>query len=144
MKKKLQILFCVSLFAIQCNIAFASHIVGGELIYRYLGNSQYEITLKVYRDCYNGLAAYDNPSNVFVFDVNGNLAYTLPITFPGSDTLDNGANNPCLIVPPNICVEEAVFVYNVTLPDNPGGYSLLYQRCCRNFLIQNIVDPSNT
>ncbi|HMP13046.1 MAG TPA: hypothetical protein PKD70_04145, partial [Saprospiraceae bacterium] len=31
----------------------ATHIVGGEIGYKCLGSNQYEITLKVYRDCFN-------------------------------------------------------------------------------------------
>src|SRR5882762_7523125 len=86
---------------------FASHIVGGELTYECLGNNNYLITLKVYRDCFNGTTGYDDPTNIFVYDGLGNQVSgisPIAIPFPGSDTLPNNANNPCLIVPPNICV----------------------------------------
>ena len=33
----------------------ATHIVGGELYYKYLGNDLYQIRLTVYRDCWNGV-----------------------------------------------------------------------------------------
>ncbi|HUM48511.1 MAG TPA: PKD domain-containing protein, partial [Chitinophagales bacterium] len=125
--------------------AFGSHIIGGELSYLCLGNNDYEITLKVYRDCYNGQAPYDNPSYVFIYNnTTGALFTTLSITFPGSDQIPNNTNDPCLIVPPNICVEEAVFIEQVHLPPTTGGYRLIYQRCCRNSTIVNIVDPGNT
>jgi len=68
----------------------------------------------------------------------------LPIPFPGSDTLPNNANNPCLIVPPTICVEEATFSYQVNLPPNGTGYKMIYQRCCRNITLVNIPSPSTT
>ncbi|MCY7410576.1 MAG: hypothetical protein LH473_09900 [Chitinophagales bacterium] len=123
----------------------ATHIVGGEIYYKCLGNDDYLVTLKVYRDCYNGIAPFDNPTNVFIYEGNNTNYYTyLPIPFTGSDTLPNDANNPCLIVPPDICVEEAVFTWTVYLPANALGYRIIYQRCCRNYSIVNIVDPPNT
>ncbi len=124
--------------------ASATHIVGGEMIYTCLGNNQYQIRLKVYRDCYYGLAPYDNPAYIFIFNASGVIVQTLSVEFPGSETLENNVD-PCMIVPPDICVEEAVYVTTVTLPPSPGGYTLVYQRCCRNgALITNLVDPGNT
>lgn len=124
--------------------AYASHIVGGEIYYECQGNDDYLVTLKVYRDCYNGQAPFDNPANIFIYNGSGSLVNVLPVPFPGSDTLPNDANNPCLIVPPNICVEEAIYTYNVNLPANSNGYTIIYQRCCRNITIVNIPNPSNT
>lgn len=145
MKNPLRILLCVSCFATQWHITMASHIVGGEMSYICLGNNQYQITLKVFRDCFNGQAAYDNPTDITIYDANNVQVpgSPFPVFFPGSDTLDNDTGNPCLILPPGICVEEADFVTTVTLP--PGsGYTIVYQRCCRNIIIVNLVDPSNT
>ncbi len=144
MKKYLRFILCIAIVGLQPVISKASHIVGGEMIYECLGNNEYLITLKVYRDCFNGTAAYDNPTNVFIFDANGNIVATLPIPFPGSDTLPNNSGNPCLVVPPGICVEEAIFQYNVFLDPSPGGYTMIYQRCCRNYSIDNILSPDNT
>ena len=53
--------------------SFASHIVGGEMNYKYLGNGNYKITLTVYRDCINGRAPFDNPASIGFFDDRGNL-----------------------------------------------------------------------
>ncbi|MBK9730012.1 MAG: gliding motility-associated C-terminal domain-containing protein [Chitinophagaceae bacterium] len=144
MKKCLRFFLCVAIVTLQPIFSKASHIVGGEMTYECLGNNEYLITLKVYRDCFNGAAGYDDPTNVFVFDGNGNIVATLPIPFPGSDTLPNNTGNPCLVVPPGICVEEAIFQYNVFLDPSPGGYSMVYQRCCRNYSIDNIASPDNT
>src|SRR6185295_12820038 len=144
MKKALRILICGICFATPWHFASATHIVGGEMIYACLGNDQYQVTLKVFRDCFNGAAPFDNPASVFVFDANGNQVTCLSLTLPGSDTLDNDPGNPCLIIPPGICVEEADYSGTVTLSPSPGGYTLVYQRCCRNSIIVNLFDPSNT
>ncbi|MDW8332509.1 MAG: hypothetical protein RMK43_12740, partial [Cyclobacteriaceae bacterium] len=146
MKKNLTLfLLSVAVLASMLRPAAATHIVGGEMIYTCLGNNQYQLTLKVYRDCYNGLAAYDNPAYIFIFNSSGVIVQTLSVQFPGSDTLDNNPGNPCLIVPPGICVEEAVYQTTVTLQPSTGGYWLVYQRCCRNgALITNLINPGST
>ena len=141
----MKIVCALLLFWLLPHHLFASHIIGGELYYTCTGNNNYEVTLKVYRDCYNGQAPYDNPSYIFIYNnATGQLYTTLSCAFPGSDELPNNTGNPCLIVPPNICVEEAIFTADVFLPASVGGYRLIYQRCCRNSTIVNIFDPGNT
>ncbi len=46
--------------------------------------------------------------------------------------------------PTNLCVEQGLFIDTITLPNNPFGYYLSWERCCRNAIISNIVSPSNT
>lgn len=123
--------------------AWATHIVGGEIYYQCLGNDNYQVTLKVYRDCINGQAPYDNPAAVGVFDAAGNLITTLNLPFPGSTVLPNTLNSPCFLPPTNVCVEEAIYTGTVNLPPIAGGYYLAYQRCCRNNTILNLVNPGN-
>ena len=120
--------------------ANATHIVGGEIRYKCLGNNEYEIILSVYRDCYLGQAPYDDPAWVGLFDSSGNLLDTLAMKFTGdTDTLFNA--DICLFVPPSLCVERFTYRDTVSLPFIAGGYTLTYQRCCRNQTIVNIVDP---
>jgi len=118
--------------------------VGGEIFYSCLGGNQYQITLKVYRDCYtvNG-ADYDNPANIGVYDASGNLVQQLQAPYNGSQVLDVIIENPCLQAPPDICVEEAVYNVTVDLPYITGGYHVVYQRCCRNPTIVNLSNPGD-
>ncbi|MFL5730354.1 MAG: PKD domain-containing protein [Cytophagaceae bacterium] len=118
--------------------------MGGEITYRFLGNYDYEITLKIYRDCHNGQAPYDDPTYITVYDGSNNLLGWIPITFPGSHVLPIQSINPCLLPPNDVCVEEAVFIDTVSLPPIPGGYQLAYERCCRNQTLINIVNPLGT
>ena len=123
----------------------AYHLVGGELTYECQGNNDYLIRLKIFRDCYcTNCAQYDNPAYVFIYNVSGVLLQSLSLTFPGSVQLPVYINNPCLAIPPDVCVEEAVYTATVNLPPISGGYHLVYQRCCRNSTILNIVGPSST
>lgn len=145
MKNILRLLLPVIFCFFEINEARATHIIGGEITYKCLGNQQYEITLVVFRDCYNGnpQAFFDDPASIGIFDKNWGLLDQLLIPFETSlnDTLDVVLSNPCLAAPPDVCVHTTTYKGVVQLPFQPGGYRLVYQRCCRNTLIQNIVDP---
>ncbi|MCX7649887.1 MAG: PKD domain-containing protein [Flavobacteriales bacterium] len=122
--------------------ASATHIIGGEIYYACLGNNKYLITLKVYRDCYGGQAPYDNPAHVGIYEGNL-LVEDLELIFPGSAVLPFVYSSPCFQAPPNICVEEAVYQGIVELPPSSSGFTLVYQRCCRNHTIVNLVNPGD-
>ncbi len=124
----------------------ATHIVGGEITYKCLGNSLYEVNLTVYRDCYNGEPWFDKPAYIGVYDAQWTLVKTLTIELDSTinDTIPIILNNPCLTAPPDVCVHRTTYKTTVQLPFKPGGYTLVYQRCCRNKLIQNLPDPLNT
>ncbi|MGB3073970.1 MAG: T9SS type A sorting domain-containing protein [Chitinophagales bacterium] len=141
MKNQFYILL-ILFFAFRIQSAEASHIIGGELSYTCLGNNNYKIEVKVYRDCYNVEILFDDPTNVFIFNSSGDLVNTLHIAFPGSDTIPVASN--CGIPVPFVCVEEAVFIDSVNLPPSPGGYTMVYQRCCLTYIVNNIVNPYNT
>lgn len=131
--------FCINLSHVE-----ATHIVGGELNYECLGNNNYKIRLKIYRDCLTGVAPFDNPAYMSVFDGSGNLVNTFTINFPGATPVPGLINNPCFTAPTNICVEEGIYETTINLPPNSNGYHLAYQRCCRNNTILNIIDPQNS
>lgn len=124
----------------------ATHLIGGEIFYDCLGNNQYRITLKIYRDCGPGNTqgtGFDQIAVIGIYNSSGQLVNTMNLQFPGSTQLPVSLNNPCLIAPPNACVEEAVYTGIVTLVPLQGGYNIVYQRCCRNPTILNIINPSS-
>jgi len=124
-------------------LAGAYHIIGGEMYYDCLGNNNYQVTLKIYRDCSSPFAApYDNPAYVAVYNASHLPVQTLAVPFPGSTNIQPDLSNPCLVAPPNVCVQQAIYQFNVNLPPSPGGYDIVYQRCCRNSTIVNIINPS--
>lgn len=122
----------------------ASHIIGGYIQYRHLGGNTYEVTLTIYRDCYYGGPGFDNPAFVGIYRSNGTLYQTLSIADPVIRKLDPNLQNPCVVVPKTICVQEGVYKDTVHLPSATGGYDLVYQRCCRNRTILNILSPNLT
>ena len=137
---------CLFLFLSSVATLSATHIVGGEITYKCLGDDNYEITLIVYRDCYTGVPWFDSPAAIGIFDKDWNLKNTLYVQWDPSsnDTLPIILNDPCLTVPPDVCAHGTTYKSTVKLPKIPGGYSLVYQRCCRNELIRNIIGPLRT
>lgn len=122
----------------------ASHIVGGEIYYDNLGGNNYKITLKVYRDCYNGIPPLDNPAFISIFDKNGAVVDTLRLPMISDIIIPPSINNACITILGNACVEEGIYERTVNLPPKNGGYFIVYQRCCRNSTILNMVAPGNT
>ncbi|MBK7410331.1 MAG: gliding motility-associated C-terminal domain-containing protein [Saprospirales bacterium] len=126
----------------------ASHIVGGDITYKCLGNNKYEITLNVYRDCFYGdpLAWFDNPAYVGIYRKSNNTLFQqVNMYFSGvNDTLSNFITDTCLFVPPAVCVHATQYKKIVTIPYDPAGYEIAYMRCCRNETVQNIIDPLHT
>lgn len=135
--------FILLFFVLLSLRSIATHIVGGEIYYDNLGGNNYRITLKLYRDCFTGIAAYDNPASIFIFNSAGIFIDSLEIPFPGSIVLPSTLNNPCFTPPTNICVEEAIYQAVINLPPTPGGYDIVYQRCCRNNTILNLDNPGD-
>ncbi len=141
MKRNLLTIFIIVVASVLCNDVKATHIVGGELNYKFLGSNNYEIRLTVYRDCYVGVPPFDNPASVGIFDNNNNLLQTLNMTFRGLDTLPPTINDPCTIPPLDFCYEVTTYIDTIFLAPRVGGYQISYQRCCRNQNILNIVNP---
>ena len=143
--------FALAMCTILCwtNLSKASHIVGGDIVYRCLGGNEYEIILNVYRDCQNAApgAVFDNPARIGVFSQFSNnpiQVISIPFDPAINDTISNNLTDPCLIITDSVCVHTTTYREVVTLSPITGGYTFVYQRCCRNIIIQNIIDPSNS
>ncbi len=120
----------------------ATHIVGGELYYQYIGNWKYAMSLVVYRDCGDTTnAPFDKFATIYFYDTSNVLQKSLSIEFPGSDTIPLTINNDCATLPDNICYEMTQYEDTITLPPIPGGYLATYQRCCWNLSVTNIYNP---
>ena len=131
----------------------ATHIVGGELYYEYVGETGdipanwYRVTLIVYRDCgptnTNG-TDFDFEASIGVFN-NGDLQFNMSLLLADANIneIPVELENPCFILPPDVCVQEAIYSQIVELPPMEGGYDLIYQRCCRNPSIVNLLNPED-
>ena len=130
--------------------ASAFHIIGGEITYRCTDSTftdrTYSFNMTLYRDCAGQGAQFDNPGEIGVYShINGVYTFIRAINV-NHNTVQSvpPPNDPCLIIPSNVCVQRASYLFNLTLPVIPGSYLIFYRRCCRNETINNIYDPRNT
>lgn len=137
----MKIIHLLLFFLFSIHSILATHIIGGSITYEYLGGDEYNIKLEVLRDCFNGVADFDNPAHVGVYDSAYNLVQILELPFIDDENISLDVPNNVCDFPPNICVEKSVYNIIVTLPGISGGYTLAYQRCCRSMTISNLMDP---
>lgn len=141
MGKLLQII----IFSLLLFQAKASHIVGGDIYYDYLGNNQYRIYISAFRDCLSNGADFDSPLPLGIFRaLNNSMFQSINVPYTGKTSVPVTFNNPCVIPPSNICTENSIYTTVVTLPPIPGGYRVAYVRCCRGPNINNLVNPDDT
>lgn len=120
--------------------AEAEHLVGGEISYECMGDNQYLIRLKIYRDCNSSGAEFDPNANMTIY--NGNVLFQ-NTSWNGFDDFDIPivASGPCYVNPPDLCLEMGVYERVMTLPPSPTGYTIVHQRCCRGASILNLSNP---
>ncbi len=146
MPKLLRYLFSILCLLTLGQMLKATHIVGGDLTYKYLGNNNYQIELYLYVDCINGAQAaidQDRLAEVGVFNSSNTLVQSLQLSRTGPTRID-GKNYSCVVPPTTACVDLYVFRTTTVLMPSTGGYQLVFQRCCRNNTIENINSPQST
>ncbi len=121
--------------------ASAEHIIGGEMYYACIGPGQYVFTMKLWRDCNSTGANFDNPASFGIFNESGLLVQTVSASTSSVVFVNTNLDSPCLAIPPNICVQEGTYTFNLNGLNPNISYSVVYQRCCRNQTIQNLVNP---
>lgn len=131
---------------------FASHITGGEITYESLGNNQYKIYLKVFRDCSPDINwgsspyPFDYQSYITFFKGDnshfpiGSLSH-LKIDLDTILTAPNNHLDSCFLPTQGFCLDIGYYSGIVTLPYDSLGYHIVYQRCCRDNFINNLNQP---
>lgn len=123
-------------------------MVGGDITYKCLGNNVFEITITLYQDCLNGNPGSilaDNPAQYAIFTGGSNPTFVRggSSEYISKEIVDPNFSNSCINNPPNTCLQKEVFKFQETLAPSSTGYYIVYQRCCRNAAIQNLVNPGN-
>ena len=139
MKKKIRCLLFSILFFVLQQTSFASHIVGGDISVQYLSPNTYQVTFTFFRDC-GSTTGYESTVYLGVYDkVTNARQQVITLSSPSIITLTLG--DACYV--PNLCIQKAVYIGTVSIPNNPNGYYISWLRCCRNNVITNIVNPGN-
>lgn len=133
--------------------SFATHIVGGEITYTHVVGLTYQVTLTNYRDDYSAGAQFDDPATVHLYTEAGayiqSYSFFLDNPIQAEVHLANPYPNPCLDIPldqfgnPNILIQKGVYTENITVPSGTGSYYLIYGRCCRNAIVNNLTNPND-
>lgn len=132
--------------------ADAAHIIGGEVTYSCISvnnvqkRTRFEVTFTMYRDSKGGGANFDVDAEFGLYKSTADNRWVYVKSFSSSPRdikpVDN--DNPCIIVPPNIGVERAIYKFEVDIDWGTEIYQIAYQRCCRNGTISNILAPGST
>ena len=138
-------LFFASLFSLLFSFGYATHFVGGNFAVCQTGANTFQITLRVYRDCDPSNSTIISPGSICVFDaVTG-----ATVSGSGFSMTNNLISQQVLTLgdscytPSGICVEEYIFQKTISLNNNPNGYYLTWDDCCRNGIITNMSNPGS-
>lgn len=133
------LIIALALFSIHKQ-ALSSHIAGGDFRVEWISGNDFRVTLKLFRDC-SSATGFDNPTITVRDNVTHAIMYSFNMGAPVVTPIVLG--DECY-TPPGICLEQGFYQSVVTLADNPNGYYLAWERCCRNGSIQNLAAPGST
>ena len=140
--------FWLSLLINLCLVgqALATHIVGGEFELTHLSRDTYQLTLNMYFDNLNGNPGALDPGVIASIFEKGTNQRVMEVSMP----LFSSTGVPYTSI---ACTSRALstnkLVYKNSLQlspnlfNNPEGYYVVWERCCRNNVISNIIDPQN-
>lgn len=150
MKRLILFLFCLGAFPV-----VASHIVGGEFELLYLGNYQYNVHLILYYDEVNGMPGNKQQDRTIYARIfrKRDGAFMRDVSLPFiSETPVNYTLPACTIgqVKTSRMFYSTVITLSPEQYNDPDGYYIVWERCCRNYQITNIIsepalaDPTAT
>ena len=143
--------FIIVLFSFSSSKIYATHIVGGDFKVTMISNgtnsSVYDIQLRLYRDDVNGAVNMPASVTIGIYQVGTNNLQTIKTLYLNNGSGSIGSfRDPCFTPNPAIFrIEEGVYngLTPVTLPNFSMGYYLHYETCCRNGLVDNLLNPTS-
>lgn len=138
---------------------YASHLIGGNLGYEYIGKFgslyRYKVILTTYTNCdaTSLIPLPEGPTlaiGVYEQDIQNdpmgggakNWIMNVDVQLVDSNHVNPNLPGNCPIGS-NVCIYKGVYEGYVDLPVSFNGYHLYYERCCRNGSIVNLV-PSES
>lgn len=129
------------------SLSFATHIVGGEFEMIHVEGDRYIFRQIQYFDVVNGNPeAKDELINAYIFRKKDNVFVRSIIMNIQSESYVPYTNPEC--TNDRLITNRIVYSTEVSLSPNmfsdPEGYYMVWERCCRNNIITNIVKPDET
>lgn len=125
----------------------ASHIVGGEFELLYLGGGSYRLNMILYFDKINGNpGAKDNSVTATIFRKSDNFVMA-NVFMPLISETDVSYTQPTCStgqIKTSKITYSSVITLSEAIYNDPQGYYISWQRCCRNYTIDNIYSLQNT
>lgn len=139
--RRLSLLACLNLFLVYSG-AKASHLVGGEINYKYISQNNYLITLKLYRDC-AGIPMVGSTS-VNIISVNCGFSTTALLSLTGGPTqISPVCSSQILNTTCNsgyyMGIEEYIYTGTAAINYPCSDWIISWNECCRNTGISNLV-----
>jgi gliding motility-associated-like protein len=148
MKQRLLFLFLTLLFG---PAVFASHIIGGEMIYEFVKadtvahTKTFKLTLRLFRDEHCGnCALMPDEEYIGVFNNDDRTLQGSYDVFKGDEGEVAIVRPACISDAPSLDYHSATYTIEVTLKDNQNGYTASYQTCCRVAPIENVENKVNS
>ena len=133
---------------------FASHIVGGEFELIHIDGLRYRLNLIIYFDVINGNPGARDPDATVRFFRKSDNVPMMDVLIPFTQELRVSYFQP-LCSNGEIITDKLIYSTEIILSkessfngepfDDPEGYYIAWERCCRNYTITNIFseDPQN-
>lgn len=124
----------------------ASHIVGGEVTYTRDAPGVFTITIAIYRDCLSGqpdALKEDGTAKLAIFTSAGKLVDSIYVVADSrsGESVPTNFQSECISNPPKVCLNKIVLKKTIRLDNSTTGYRIVYERCCRNATVVNLINP---
>jgi hypothetical protein len=128
-------------------LAYATHIVGGEFRLVHIQGYQYELRLVQYFDEVNGdPEAEDDFAQVYIYRKSDDVVVRVVNVNQESSSFVPYTNPSC--TDESILFRKITYSTQISLPpadfSDPEGYYVVFERCCRNNIVSNLVSPETT
>ncbi|MEM6643902.1 MAG: gliding motility-associated C-terminal domain-containing protein [Bacteroidota bacterium] len=137
----------VILMCLVLAVAKGFHIVGGEIEFIFLQAGRYQINLIQYFDrAQDQNPGPDGTATVYIFRNSDGALMSQHVLL--LDTIEQVEYTNIICARPELRTDRIFYTANIDLDpnlyDDPEGYYIQWERCCRNSTVKNIIDPDGT
>lgn len=122
----------------------ATHIVGGELELKHLVAYSYQVSLNLYFDNIHGdpaaidpsitLSIFEKGTNARMLDFRMELQSSFRVPYTQIACTSGALSTNKIVYSQNLILSPQIYT-------SENGYYLVWERCCRNGVIDNIINP---